>query len=98
MAIYEAYSNGFFFRFEKLDLRAKSSQVRCGGIIVSVTEAFIVTLYKGLPITFVSLPKKVIAADQLLSLMQSKWVLGAFLLAFYGFFLAVTLLVQVNHM
>lgn len=45
------------FRFEKLDLRVRSSQVRCGGIIVSVTGAFIVTLYKGLPITLVSLPK-----------------------------------------
>lgn len=84
------------FRFEKLDLRVRSSQVRCGGIIVSVTGAFIVTLYKGLPITLVSLPKKVSAA-QLLSPMQSNWVLGAFLLASFTFCLAVMLLVQVNH-
>ena len=85
------------FRFEKLDLRVKSSQVRCAGIIVSVTGAFIVTLYKGLPITLVSSPKKVSAAE-LLSSMQSNWVLGAFLLSSYSLCLAVMLLVQVNHM
>ncbi|KAE8023426.1 hypothetical protein FH972_009120 [Carpinus fangiana] len=82
------------FGFEKLDLRVKSSQVRYAGIIVSVTGAFIVTLYKGLPITLVSLPKKVSAADQLLSSMQSNWVLGAFLLSSCSFCLAVMLLVQ----
>ncbi|KAG6713323.1 hypothetical protein I3842_05G145600 [Carya illinoinensis] len=73
-----------FSRFEKLDLRVKSSRARCIGTIASITGALIVTLYKGLRITVASLPIRVEIGQQI-STIQSNGLLEAFLLAFESF-------------
>ncbi|KAJ9135279.1 hypothetical protein P3X46_032484 [Hevea brasiliensis] len=65
-------------RMETLDLRRSSSQAKSAGAIVSVTGAFIVTLYKG-PAVLKSLTSN-FHHDQLLLSQKSDWILGGFLL------------------
>ncbi|KAG6654475.1 hypothetical protein CIPAW_05G148200 [Carya illinoinensis] len=79
--------------FEKLDLRVKSSRARCIGTIALITGALTVTLYKGLPISVASLPKRV-EVGQHFSTMQSNWLLGGFVLASGSFLLALKFNIQ----
>ncbi|PON59275.1 Lipocalin-1 receptor [Parasponia andersonii] len=66
-------------RMETVDWRSTSSQAKCLGTIVSISGAFVVTLYKGSPIMKnVSLPNLHI---QLLFSSQSEWILGGLFLA-----------------
>ncbi|KAF6159880.1 hypothetical protein GIB67_032964 [Kingdonia uniflora] len=65
------------FRMEKLNMRSSSSQAKSLGTIISVSGAFIVTLYKGLPIIISSSPST--SPPQQLHLFlspQPNWVLG----------------------
>ncbi|XP_059658546.1 WAT1-related protein At3g28050-like [Cornus florida] len=71
-------------RMEKLNLKAQSSQAKSIGTIISITGAFIVTFYKGQPITFF----------HSLSSPQSNWIIGGFLFAVAAFFLALLYIVQ----
>ncbi|XP_018810478.2 WAT1-related protein At3g28050-like isoform X2 [Juglans regia] len=79
--------------FEKLDLRVKSSRAKCIGTIALIAGALTVTLYKGLPITVASLPKRV-EVGRHFSTMQSNWLLGGFLLASGSFLLALGFNIQ----
>lgn len=63
---------------EKVSLRAKSSQAKIIGTVVSISGAFVVTLYKGPPIILkpsVSLPQ-----PTLLNSQNSSWIIGGMLL------------------
>ncbi|KAF8399294.1 hypothetical protein HHK36_015159 [Tetracentron sinense] len=66
-------------RMEKLDLRNSSSQAKSMGTIVSISGAFIVTLYKGPPILLT--PSASNSNQQLLLSQQSNWVIGGIFLA-----------------
>ncbi|KAL6960639.1 hypothetical protein U1Q18_038403 [Sarracenia purpurea var. burkii] len=70
------------FRMEKVSLRSSSSQAKIIGTIVSISGAFIVTLYKGRPIG--PTPSPSISLHQLLPSPHSNWVIGGvFLMAEY---------------
>ncbi|KAL4279787.1 hypothetical protein GQ457_03G007840 [Hibiscus cannabinus] len=69
-------------RMEKLDLGIKSSQAKSLGTLVSITGAFVVTLYKGLPL------------DELLRFSHSNWIVGGFFLASHSVIFAIILNVQ----
>ncbi|XP_059656019.1 WAT1-related protein At5g40240-like isoform X2 [Cornus florida] len=71
-------------RMEKLNIKAQSSQAKSIGTTISIIGAFIVTFYKGQPITFF----------QSLSSPQSNWIIGGFLLAVAAFLLALLYIVQ----
>ncbi|KAF5746860.1 WAT1-related protein [Tripterygium wilfordii] len=62
------------FRMEKVALRKASSQAKVWGTIVSVTGAFVVTLYKGPPIILASSSPSI--SLQTLHSSNSNWVLG----------------------
>ncbi|XP_039032185.1 WAT1-related protein At5g40210-like isoform X2 [Hibiscus syriacus] len=69
-------------RMEKLDLGIKSSQAKSLGTLVSITGAFVVTLYKGLPL------------HQVLRIPHSNWIVGGFFLASHSVIFAIILNVQ----
>ncbi|PRQ38209.1 putative oligopeptide transporter, OPT superfamily [Rosa chinensis] len=82
------------FRMEKIDRRSCSTLAKTLGTIVSISGAFIVTLYKGPP-------QLMTASVDLLShnklfLPQSNWVIGGMLLGFYCVVAAAFLIVQVK--
>ncbi|XAR51833.1 hypothetical protein NMG60_11006587 [Bertholletia excelsa] len=66
------------FRMEKLALRSSSSQAKIIGTIVSISGAFVVTLYKGPPVISTSSPS--ISLNQPLHSPQSNWVVGGLFL------------------
>ncbi|XP_010031134.2 WAT1-related protein At3g28050 [Eucalyptus grandis] len=71
------------FRMEKVSLKSSSSQAKIIGTILSISGAFVVTLYKGPPVITAAL-KWPFSFDLLLSSSSSNWVLGgAFLTAEY---------------
>ena len=84
---------------ETVDWRSSSGQAKCLGTMVSIAWAFVVTLYKGPPITKnVSLNN---IATQLLFSSQSEWILGGLFIASdcfvssLGYILRVRLLVTI---
>ncbi|KAL0004147.1 hypothetical protein SO802_011708 [Lithocarpus litseifolius] len=66
------------FRMEKLDWRSSNSQVKIIGTIISISGAFIVTLYKGLPLLMTPLHSN---SSHKLLVQMSNWVIGGLLLA-----------------
>ncbi|KAJ7974537.1 WAT1-related protein [Quillaja saponaria] len=68
------------FRMEKLARSRRSSQAKIIGTIVSITGAFIVTLYKGQPIVKVSSFNN--SSFELPLLQKSNWVLGGLFFTF----------------
>ncbi|XP_024928632.2 WAT1-related protein At3g28050-like isoform X2 [Ziziphus jujuba] len=67
------------FRMEKVVLRRKSSQAKILGTVVSITGAFLVTLYKGPPI--VRFPSPSLSLHQPPSnQVHSNWAIGGLLL------------------
>ncbi|KAA8533115.1 hypothetical protein F0562_033352 [Nyssa sinensis] len=74
------------FRMEKVDCRSSSSLAKSMGTVVSITGAFIVTLYKGPPI--------LISPLQHLHMKLSKWIIGGLLLAVHCVFSSGFIIVQ----
>ncbi|KAK4754774.1 hypothetical protein SAY87_008531 [Trapa incisa] len=75
------------FRMEQVSLKSRSSQAKIIGTVVSMSGAFVVTLYQGPPIIFS--PKPSVALRQYLHLSLSNWTLGGILLV--GEYILVTL-------
>ncbi|XP_060669300.1 WAT1-related protein At3g28050-like isoform X2 [Ziziphus jujuba] len=90
--MYRVVGKMFLFGLlRKEDLTKKSSQAKSVGTVISIAGALIVTLSEGVPLTSASpLPRKLL--DQLLSSVQSKWVIVILLLQ--SFFHALTFVVQ----
>lgn len=65
------------FRMEKVKLTSKRSKAKIIGSMVSISGAFVVTLYKG-PILFTSTR---VSRVSLLSSLQSDWTIGSLFLA-----------------
>ncbi|KAJ8439514.1 hypothetical protein Cgig2_007031 [Carnegiea gigantea] len=83
-------------RMEILNLRAHSSLLKLIGTLVSISGAFIVTFYQGLPIT-VFPPSPTEASLSLRNILQSdqpNWVLGGFFLATSSIFLSLSFVVK----
>ncbi|XP_030954019.1 WAT1-related protein At3g28050-like isoform X2 [Quercus lobata] len=66
------------FRMEKVALRSTSSQAKILGTIISISGAFVVTLYKGPPIVIAQ--KSSVSLNQPLNSLKSNWVIGGLLL------------------
>ncbi|XP_042493826.1 WAT1-related protein At5g40230-like [Macadamia integrifolia] len=66
------------FRMEKLDWKSSSSQAKSIGTIVSISGAFIVTLYKGPPIL---MDPSLNSSNRLHLSSQSNWVIGGIFFA-----------------
>ncbi|KAF8009842.1 hypothetical protein BT93_J0740 [Corymbia citriodora subsp. variegata] len=64
---------------EKVSLKRSSSQAKIIGTVLSISGAFVVTLYKGPPIITPAL-KWPLSFDPLLSTSSSNWVLGGIFL------------------
>ncbi|KAL5720329.1 hypothetical protein ACHQM5_013008 [Ranunculus cassubicifolius] len=84
------------FRMEILDMRKSSSQAKFMGTIVSLSGAFIVTLYKGPPIVII--PSNSNLHNQLSLTSQSNWVFGGLLLALSGLMSAMWKILQAGIM
>ncbi|CAL5396157.1 unnamed protein product [Camellia sinensis] len=76
------------FRMEKLNLKAKGSQAKSIGSMISIIGAFIVTLYKSPSIIF-SLSSLSNSLHQLLLSPPPSWILGGFVLAVASFLKAL---------
>nr|XP_028952210.1 WAT1-related protein At5g40240-like isoform X5 [Malus domestica] len=70
-----------FHRMERVYWRSSSSQAKVLGTIVSITGAFVVTFYKGLPIIRLSSSLASLLNQLILSSSKSNWILGGFFLA-----------------
>lgn len=81
------------FRMEKLDWKSSSSLAKSMGTMVSIAGAFIVTLYKGLPLLMPPSPTN--SSHQLFGQM-SNWVIGGLLLAVNSVLSSAWLFVQVK--
>lgn len=68
------------FRMEKLALRSSSSQAKIIGTVVSISGAFLVTLYKGTPIVLNPSPAISLNQPLLQSPPQSNWLIGGLFL------------------
>ncbi|PIA40431.1 hypothetical protein AQUCO_02500258v1 [Aquilegia coerulea] len=84
------------FRLEILDMKRSSSQAKSLGTMVSISGAFIVTLYKGPPIIII--PSHSDVPSQLLLSSQSNWIIGGLLLAVTCFLAALWNIVQTAAM
>nr|XP_028952209.1 WAT1-related protein At5g40240-like isoform X4 [Malus domestica] len=69
------------FWMERVYWRSSSSQAKVLGTIVSITGAFVVTFYKGLPIIRLSSSLASLLNQLILSSSKSNWILGGFFLA-----------------
>lgn len=71
------------FRMEKVVLKTTSSKAKVLGTIISISGAFVVTLYQGPPIVLESAPSKSMNLSQLGSLdsVKPNWVLGGVFLS-----------------
>ncbi|XP_028952208.2 WAT1-related protein At3g28050-like isoform X3 [Malus domestica] len=69
------------FRMERVYWRSSSSQAKVLGTIVSITGAFVVTFYKGLPIIRLSSSLASLLNQLILSSSKSNWILGGLFLA-----------------
>lgn len=83
-------------RMEKLDIRCWSSQAKSIGTIITVTGAFVVTLYKGPILLSDKTSGHPIHLNLLLSMSkQSKWIFGGLFLALGYLFMATWSVLQV---
>jgi uncharacterized membrane protein len=78
---------------EKVDWTSSSSQAKIIGTIISISGAFIVTLYKGLPLLMTRSPSN--SSHQLL-VQMSNWVVGGLLLAADSVMASAWLILQVK--
>lgn len=81
------------FRMEKLDWRSSNSQAKIIGTIISISGAFIVTLYKGLPLLMTPLHSN---SSHKLLVQMSNWVIGGLLLAADAMLGSTWLILQVK--
>ena len=81
------------FRMEKLDSRSSNSQAKIIGTIISISGAFIVTLYKGLPLLMTPLHSN---SSHKLLVQMSNWVIGGLLLAADAMLASTWLILQVK--
>ena len=81
---------------EKIDLRGTSSLAKIMGTIVSISGAFVVTLYKGPPIV-ISQPSSA-SLYQPLNSLKSDWVIGGLLLTAEYILVPLWYIVQVNFL
>ncbi|XP_021912521.1 WAT1-related protein At5g40240-like isoform X2 [Carica papaya] len=79
------------FRMERLEWRSFSSIAKSVGTVLSITGAFIVTFYKGLPLLMTSSMSK---SSRLLLLQLSEWVTGGLLLAISCVLASAWLIIQ----
>lgn len=89
----------FFFHFgikrmEKVSLRSTSSQAKILGTIISISGAFVVTLYKGPPIVIAQTSS--VSLNQPLNSVKSNWVIGGLLLTAEYILVPLWYIVQVN--
>ncbi|XP_020239521.1 WAT1-related protein At3g28050 [Cajanus cajan] len=87
------------FRMEKVVVRNASSQAKVLGTIVSITGAFVVTLYKGPPINIVH--KHSLSLHQLINSINSvdrSWIIGGLLLTAEYILVPLWYIVQVQIM
>ncbi|VVA26073.1 PREDICTED: WAT1-related [Prunus dulcis] len=82
------------FRMERIDGRSSSSLAKTLGTIVSISGAFIVTLYKGPPLLMTS-STDILSHNQLF-LEQSNWVLGGMCIALNCVLASSWLIVQAS--
>lgn len=81
---------------EKLDIRSLSSQAKSIGTIITVTGAFVVTLYKGPVLLSDNTSGNPIHLNLLFSMpKQSKWIFGGLFLALGYLFVATWNVLQV---
>ncbi|KAB1211731.1 hypothetical protein CJ030_MR6G023243 [Morella rubra] len=66
------------FRMEKIVLRSTSTSAKILGTLLSISGAFVVTLYKG-PVIYIAHPSSV-SLQQPLNSLNSRWVIGGLLL------------------
>lgn len=81
-------------RMEKVACRKASSQAKVLGTMVSITGAFIVTLYKGPRITIISSPK--VSLTHALHSSNSNWAIGGLFLTAEYILVPLWYIVQVN--
>ncbi|KAJ9683477.1 hypothetical protein PVL29_019170 [Vitis rotundifolia] len=85
------------FRMEKLALRSSSSQAKIIGTIVSISGAFVVTLYKGPPIILTPSPSLSLhQPPHPLRSSESSWIIGALFLSVEYFLTPVWYIVQAH--
>ncbi|RVX08908.1 hypothetical protein VitviT2T_022489 [Vitis vinifera] len=85
------------FRMEKLALRSSSSQAKIIGTIVSISGAFVVTLYKGPPIILTPSPSiSLHQPPHPLRSSESSWIIGALFLSVEYFLTPVWYIVQAH--
>lgn len=81
-------------RMEKVALRSTSSQAKILGTIISISGAFVVTLYKGPPIVIAQTSS--VSLNQPLNSVKSNWVIGGLLLTAEYILVPLWYIVQVN--
>ncbi|KAL2339677.1 hypothetical protein Fmac_007617 [Flemingia macrophylla] len=80
-------------RMEKLNWKAKSTRAKSIGTLMSITGAFIITLYKGQAILN-NHPSSDLSPKKLVSSEQFRWIVGAVLLVGHSFVLSLLFIVQ----
>ncbi|KAL1314852.1 hypothetical protein AAHE18_16G218400 [Arachis hypogaea] len=87
------------FRMEKVALKSSSSQAKVLGTIVSISGAFVVTLYKGPPIIIIHAPSFSIQPPiNNLSSVDQSWAIGGLLLMAEYILVPMWYIVQVQIM
>lgn len=87
----------FYFRMEKVIVRNTSCQAKVLGTIVSITGAFVVTLYKGPPIIIVHTPSLSLHQPiNTLNLVDPSWAIGGLLLTAEYILVPLWYIVQVQ--
>ncbi|KAJ7970882.1 WAT1-related protein [Quillaja saponaria] len=86
------------FRMEKIALKSTSSQAKVLGTIVSISGAFVVSLYKGPPIIITQKPKPSFPLHQSLNSLDPTWAIGGLLLTAEYILVPLWYIVQVQIM
>jgi hypothetical protein len=81
---------------EKVVLRSTSSKAKILGTIISISGAFVVTLYKGTPIVIAH--RSSVSLYPPLNSLKSNWVIGGLLLTAEYILVPLWYIVQVNYL
>lgn len=89
------HSHYVFLRMEKIAIKSRTTQAKIWGSIISISGAFIVTLYKGKSIIIAHNSIHLQQSNSILTSIDTNWAIGGLLLTVSNILLTIWFIAQV---